>query len=106
MYDAPHFFTGVFFFLSWYSSEALCRVLECYSLPSMLSIIKHFGYCKGSNFNIHIRAWYGYFTCSIGDIRFYLLLLKRLDKFLSLAKVLAFHENPDSIYNELHFINP
>ena len=103
MYDAPHFLTGVCFFSSYCSSEALCSVIECYTLPSMLSIIKLFGHCKGGNFNFHICAWFGYFICSIEDIRFYLLLVKSLNKFMSLINVHAFHENPDSIYTELTF---
>ena len=42
-------------------------------------IITLLGHCKG-DCNIHIWAWFGYFICSIGDNRFYLLLVKILNK--------------------------
>ena len=38
----------------------------------VINIINILGHCKGSNYYIHIWAWFGYFTCSIEDIRFYL----------------------------------
>ena len=39
---------------------------------SIKCIIELMGHCKGSYFNIHIWAWYGYFICSKREIRFHL----------------------------------
>ena len=49
-------------------------------------IIKLLGHCNGGNFNVHIWAWFGYFICSIGDDRFYLLLVKILNKLFERLK--------------------
>ena len=68
-------------------------------------IIELLGHCKGSNFNIHIWAWLGYFICSRREIKFY-LFGKELLSCLSRANLRAFHENRDRIYTELTFINP
>ena len=48
--------------------------LEKYTIFHLdkLCIIERLGHCKGGNFNIYIRAWFGYFICSRREIRFYL----------------------------------
>ena len=44
-----------FNFRTWYIPLPLGTMDNC--------IIEFFAHCKGGNFNIHIRAWIGYFIC-------------------------------------------
>ena len=46
--------------------------MERVIIPRSICIIELLGHCKGSNFNIQIWAWLGYFVCSRREIRFYL----------------------------------
>ena len=57
---------------------------------SLMCINRLFAYCKGGTFNIHIWAWFSYFICQEGEIKFYLKFGKELISFLCCANVREF----------------
>ena len=69
----------------------------CSSSFKLRYTIELFSHCKGGNFNIHIRAWFGYSICSRSEV---------LITCLSCPNMRAFHENLYRLYTELTFINP
>ena len=55
------------FLLTFSLSAVLMLFLTvCVFLIFRLGINRLFAYCKGGNFNIHIWAWFGYFTAKEG----------------------------------------